>query len=489
MAQDITATMDGTLLNWLKEVGDPVSSGDVIAEMDADKATVEIEASGDGVLIAQAFQPGDEISEGAVIGQLGEADEAPAKSESGAAATNGAASAEESAAEEAPADEVEQADEEESATETTEPPAPKAKETAAVAQTRPSNGAQSQTVSDDGHIKASPLARRIAEERGIDLKQVAGSGPGGRIVKADVETFQPGAAPTKKAAGAKPSFASSGALVNPERTPPSESDEVEYVEISNLRRRIAATTIESQQTIPHFYITTEIDVVELLAVRKELNDTVTEDSTRISVNDLVVKATALTLRDFPNLNSHFYGDRIVHFKHINIGIAVALPAGGVMYVVARDADKVALGTLAAQNKAMALRAREGKVKPADLQGATFSTSNLGTYDVEHFAAVINPPGSRGVGVWQGQECARCQRGRHAGRGPAYECDHQCRSSHQRRRGGRGLPQDFQGTAGKPDAAVDLDAPYCLSLRTGADTVPVFCTANFQLILITSGEIQ
>jgi pyruvate dehydrogenase E2 component (dihydrolipoamide acetyltransferase) len=158
-----------------------------------------------------------------------------------------------------------------------------------------------------------------------------------------------------------------------------------------MRSRIAAGTVESQQTIPHFYVTTEIDVEALLELRKQLNATVPEDGTRISVNDLVVKATALTLREFPNLNSHFYGDKIAHFKRINVAIAVAMPGGGVIYVVAHDADKVALGTLAADNKAKALRAREGKVKRDDIRGATFSTSNLGSFDVDHFAAIINPP--------------------------------------------------------------------------------------------------
>jgi len=354
MAQDITATMDGTLLNWLKSVGDNVSSGDVIAEMDADKATVEIEAPGDGVLIAQAAQPGDEISEGAVIGQIGA---------TGEAAQNGGAAAKQ----EAPA----------------QVGAVAASNGKAAEQTAPtrSNGAQRAATTPDGRIKASPLARRMAEDQGIDLNTVQGSGPGGRIVRADIEGYTPPA----KAAAAAP------ALAAPQRTPPPESEDVEHLELSTMRRRIAVGTVESQQTIPHFYVTMDIDVAALMAMRKAVNASIEEDETRISVNDLLVKATALTLRDFPNLNSHFYGDRIVHFKHINVGIAVAPPDGGVIYIVAPDADKTALGTLAAENKAKAIRAREGKIKPADIQGVTFSTSNLGAWGVEHFAAIINPP--------------------------------------------------------------------------------------------------
>jgi pyruvate dehydrogenase E2 component (dihydrolipoamide acetyltransferase) len=365
MAQDITASMDGTLIDWLKQVGDAVKAGEIVAEMDADKATVEIEAPADGVLIAQAAQSGDSISEGAVIGQIGAADEAPAD----AGKANGkAAEADKPAAPRAEAE-------------------PEAEEEV-VEDTAPSNGAQQAATTEDGRIKASPLARRMAEERGIDLAQVSGSGPGGRIVKADVESFKPGAAPAKAPAKAAPAGAP---LAAPSRTPPPASDDVVHEEISNLRRRIAVTTVESQQTIPHFYITTEMDAAPMLALRKQLNDSLPEDGTKITVNDMVVKATALTLRQFPNLNSHYYGDTVVRHKRINVGIAVALPQGGVMYIVAQDADKVALGTLAEQNKAMALRAREGKIKPVDIQGATFSTSNLGAYDVEHFAAVINPP--------------------------------------------------------------------------------------------------
>lgn len=382
MAQDITASMDGTLIDWLKKVGDSVKSGDIIAEMDADKATVEIEAPADGVLIAVSAQPGDSISEGAVIGQIGAAGEAGAA----ASPSNGAsakakpeAKAEpETEAEPLPASAeatVEAAIEEDEADESAE-------DTAA------SNGA---ATTEDGRIKVSPVARKLAEERGIDLAQVKGTGPGGRIVKSDVEDFKPGAAPAKTAP-AKTAPASTGApLAVPARTAPPESEDVTYEEISTLRKRIVAVTVESQQTIPHFYVTTEVDVAAMMSLRKQLNESLPEGGTKISVNDMVVKATALTLRQFPNLNTHYYGDKMVRHNRFHIGIAVALPQGGVMYVVARDADKMALGTLAEQNKAMALRAREGKVKPIDIQGATFSTSNLGIYDVEHFAAVINPP--------------------------------------------------------------------------------------------------
>ena len=345
MAQDITATMDGTLLNWLVEVGEAVSGGEVIAEMDADKATLEIEAPASGVLLARSAEVGDSISEGDVLGQLGEPEESVASDGAEAsAAVEAPAAANGAAAEATPAAEEEL---------------------------------------PEGRARISPVARRLARERGIDLARLRGSGPGGRVVRADVENYREAAPAPAPAAAAIPAAA--------QRTPPPESEDVEHVRPNSMRRRIAATTIESQQTIPHFYITMEIDAAPLQSFRRQLNASLPEGGTRVTVNDLVVKAAALTLRDFPNLNSHWYGDRIVRFRRINVGIAVALTGGGLMYVVAQDADTTPLGEMAANNRAMALRAREGRVKLSDLTGATFSTSNLGAWGVAHFAAVINPP--------------------------------------------------------------------------------------------------
>ncbi len=337
MATEITLTMGGTLLNWLKDVGQPVSSGDVIAEIEADKATVEVEATADGVLSEQRAKPGEELAEGTVIAVIG---------------VGGAAAPAQPAA--APA-------------------------AAAPVASAPAG---------DGRIKASPLARRLAEEKGVDLNQVSGSGPGGRIVKADVDDFTPDSAPA--AAPAAVVLPAQGLAAPAARRLP-EGPDVEIVELTTLRRRIVAVTVESKQWTPHFYVTTEMDVADLLKLRKLLNESLPEDAARISVNDMLVKATALALRDFPNLNTHYYGDWLVRHKRINIGIAVALPQGGLMYVVARDADRAALGALAADNKAKIQRAREGRVKPDDISGATFSTSNLGPYSTEHFSAIINPP--------------------------------------------------------------------------------------------------
>ncbi len=376
MASQITASMDDTLLNWLKNVGDNVNKGDVIAEVEADKATVEIEAPESGVLSAVSAQPGDEIKTGQAIGSIG--GEAAVPAPAAAAPTKQANIAEASE----PSPEAQVVDEEIAKEEKKAP----AKQSPVLAAT------PAVSTTDDGRIKVSPLARKVAEEKGVDLAQVHGSGPGGRIVKEDVEGFTPSAPATKEAApSTAPAPAASTGLSAPAaRKPPAEGPDVEYIDLTNMRKRIVAVTVESKQWIPHFYVTNEIDVEPLLALRKQINEGLPEEN-KISVNDMVVKATALTLRQFPNLNTHYYGDRLVHFNRINIGIAVALPKGGLINVVAQDADKVTLSTMAAQNKAMFARAREGKIKPEDITGSTFTVSNLGPYNVEHFSAIINPP--------------------------------------------------------------------------------------------------
>lgn len=347
MAEAIKLTTNGTLLNWLKSVGDTVKAGEVIAEFDADKATVEIESTVDGVILELKAEVGDELQEGAIIAIIGAVGETVAST---AAQTNGRATAQ---------------------------------------STSPTQPTTTSSTTPEGRIKASPLARNIAAQKGIDLSAIAGTGPGGRIVKADVENYQP--AITPKLTSAPPPVpqptVSSGTRNTYGAIP---TEDVEVVEISRMRRAIAENTILSKQMTPHFYVTMSVDVAPLLKLRSQLNANLEGDA-KISVNDLIVKATALVLRKFPNLNSHYYGDKIVRHQRINIGIAVALPNNGLLNVVAKDADKMSLSALAASNKAMFERAREGKIKPDDIKGATFTVSNLGPYQVDSFAAIINPP--------------------------------------------------------------------------------------------------
>jgi pyruvate dehydrogenase E2 component (dihydrolipoamide acetyltransferase) len=348
---------EGILLNWTKSVGDAINEGDVIAEIETDKATVEVPAPVGGTIIDLIGTPGQTLKVGSVIGHVGAAGEsAPAASNGGSA--NGASAAGASA--------------------------PK-QEAAPVAVAAPAEEEEADGSLPDG-VRASPVARKMAAERSIDLKTVKGSGPSGRIVKADIENYQapatPAAAPAAEAPAKTVAAPSYGNI-------PSGAD-VEIIDVTRIRSRIAARMIDSKQQVPHFYVTNEVDVEALLNLRKQLNAGLSDDQ-KITVNDLIVKATALTLREFPNLNTHFYGTQLARYKRINIGIAVALPQGGLMNVVAKDADKVSIGTIAQVNKEMIARAREGKVKPDDIAGSTFTVSNLGAYGVEHFMAIINPP--------------------------------------------------------------------------------------------------
>ena len=357
---------EGILLNWTKQVGEQIKEGDVIAEIETDKATVEVPATAGGTIIKLIGEPGQALRVGSGIGYVGAQGEA--------APANGGS---------APAAPAPKAQPTQAAQDAAAAPAPSAAPAAApAAETEDGDNGNL----PDG-VKASPVARKIAAEKSIDLKLVKGTGPGGRIVKSDVEGYTPTAA--APAAPAEPAASVRGVTAPSYGTLPSGPD-VEIIDVPKMRTRIASRMIESKQQIPHFYVTTEIDVEALLALRKQINAGL-DDAHKVTVNDLIVKATALALRDFPNLNSHFYGDKIARHKRINIGIAVALPQGGLINVVAKDADKVSLGTLAQKNKEMIAAVREGKVKPDDISGSTFTVSNLGAYGVEHFLAIINPP--------------------------------------------------------------------------------------------------
>ncbi|MBN1428565.1 MAG: 2-oxo acid dehydrogenase subunit E2 [Anaerolineae bacterium] len=340
---------EGQLVRWLKKPGDPVKVGEPLAEIESDKATIEVEAYVEGTLLQHLVNENDWVPIGApiaVIGQAGETVDPAALGVVQPAAEKGAEAAP-STPQQKPAS-----------------PAP-------VAAPKSGNG----DGLPDG-VRASPLARKIADEQGVSLSRIRGSGPGGRIVKADVEAHQEGSmgAPAKTA----PAYA-----------PVQAGAEDETIPTPRIRSRIAARMIESKATVPHFYVTTEIDMGAALDLRKDLNARRADDD-RLSVNDLIVKATALAAREFPNLNSSYNGDTIIRHGRINVGIAVALDEG-LINVVSRDADITPLTVMARSHREMIARAREGKVKPEDVEGETFAVSNLGVYDVEHFVAIINPP--------------------------------------------------------------------------------------------------
>ena len=373
---------EGTFVNWVKKEGDSVKAGDVIAEIESDKATIEIESTASGVLRKTLVEVGQVVPVGAPIAEV---------------SAEGAESASTDVAKEGPAT----GRDKQTPNRPEQVPAPKPAPQPVAEPTVGSNGQAGQAEAAEheesasqgeefpGGVKASPIARRVAEERGIDLKQIKGTGPSGRITKSDVENFTPSAAPAAAPEGqAQAATAPAPAAPKPLVVPTGPGISAEP--ISRLRSRIAARMVESKTTVPHFYVTADIDMAPALALRKQINEGLPEDQ-KVSVNDLVIKAVALTLRQFPNLNSHYYGDKIVHHEHINIGIAVALDGGGLMNVVAKDADSTSISRMAQRNKQMIANARAGKVRPEEIEGSTFTVSNLGAYDVEHFVAIINPP--------------------------------------------------------------------------------------------------
>lgn len=358
MAHEVKLTMDGMLVNWLKSVGDTVAAGDIIAEFEADKATVEVEAGADGAILELRGDAGEEFSEGTVVAVIGAAGEASASTD-------------------AP---------------TAQPEAAPAEAESAPVATAPSGS----SVTEDGRIKVSPLARRIAADKGIDLALVPGTGPSGRIVKSDVENFDPAKAVAP--AQAQPTAPASAPITSLQTWGNIPEEDVEVIEIGRMRRAIADGTVKSKSSTPHFYVSVEVDVDPLLALRKEINASLAEEGIKISVNDMLIKAIALGLKKFPNLNTHYYGDKLVRHKRINISISVALPDNGLVNVVCHDADKISLSEMAASNKAMYDDVRNGKIKPEYIRGGTFGISNLGPFNVTEFAAIIDAPQAGMVAV-------------------------------------------------------------------------------------------
>jgi pyruvate dehydrogenase E2 component (dihydrolipoamide acetyltransferase) len=376
---------EGVLNTWLKSVGDKVSKGEVVAEIESDKATLELESQVAGVLLHTLHAPGDVVPVGAnmaIVGEEGEDVTALIGSDSDRAAGQ-SASAETHAAAAAQAEVGEEA---------AQPAAPQP--AAPVAEARPA--AELDEAFPDG-VKATPVARRLAEERQVDLLRVQGTGPEGRIRKADVEAFL--ASPPPEAAPARPATPTPEAA--PAATPVTAGPDSEEIPTTRLRQAIGRRMVESKTTVPHFYVTTEIDMGPALALRKEVNATLPEEN-KVSVNDLIVKAAALALRDFPNLNAAFAGDKVIRHNRINIGSAVAIE-GGLTTIVQKDTDTSTLSKVAADNRVMIARAREGKVRPDDVEGGTFTVSNLGIFDVDHFIAIINPPEAAILAVGSARE--------------------------------------------------------------------------------------
>jgi pyruvate dehydrogenase E2 component (dihydrolipoamide acetyltransferase) len=346
---------EGTLVRWVKAEGEAVGRGEVLAEIETDKATVEVESSFEGIMARHLVEQGSIVPVGtsiAVIAAPGEAvgteEPQPARTEVPPAAAK--------AAKPAPADQ----------------PKPQASPVAETA----------------GKVRASPLARRMAVDFNVDLGMVSGSGPGGRVVRKDVEAFLA----ERRPAAATPVEAPAVPVVSPVLSTaavvtPAVNDQV--VPVNKLRAAIGRRMVEAKQQAPHFYVTHDYDMAAVMKLRKEIN-LLLPDEQKLSVNDFIIKGVGLALRQFPNINASLQGNQVLRHGRVSVGVAVAIE-GGLLTVVCKDADQKPISAIAREIKEMVARARLGKVRPEDIEGSTFSISNLGMFDVEHFIAIINPP--------------------------------------------------------------------------------------------------
>jgi pyruvate dehydrogenase E2 component (dihydrolipoamide acetyltransferase) len=369
---------EGTLIRWVKQVGENISKGDVLAEIETDKATVEVESSANGVVLQHIVDEGTVVPVNAPIAVVGAEGEKVEEAKPAA----------EPPKTEVPKQEQEQTPAQPTPAERKPPPTQPA--AVAAPQEAPAPAGQAAAPVDGGHVKASPLAKKIARDNKVDLSHVQGSGPGGRVVRKDVEAAL--ASPQPTAVSRQPAAA-------PAAVPVSAGDET--VPLTKLRQAIARRMVESTTTVPHFYVTHEYKMDALMALRKQANDYLPNNE-KLSVNDFIIKAVALTLRQFPNLNSSFAGDKAIRHGSINIGNAVAVE-GGLLTVVTRNTDQLPLRQISAEMKRMAAGAREGKVRPDDIEGSTFSISNMGMFDVENFLAIINPPEAGIIAVSSARE--------------------------------------------------------------------------------------
>ena len=382
----LSPTMEeGTLAKWLVKVGDKVASGDIMAEIETDKATMEFEAVDEGVIAHIQVDEGTEgVKVGTVIATLAEEGEDPGDVEPvGGGAEAGPAPAKQ--------------EKPEAQEKTPEPAKSQSRQAAAPAPAPVSaeTKAGPAPVKDGERIIASPLARRIAEQKGLDLSTIQGSGPAGRIVKADVEAARP------KAEAAAPAAPTDAAPV----APPEAADygiphEVE--KLSGMRKTIARRLTESKQQVPHIYLTVDIRLDAMLKLRKDLNDALEPQGIKLSVNDLLIKALARSLVAVPVCNVQYAGDSLLKFSRADISVAVSIPNGLITPIV-KDAGSKAISAISTEMKDLASRAREGKLAPDEYQGGTASLSNMGMFGIKQFEAVINPPQAMIMAIGAGEK--------------------------------------------------------------------------------------
>lgn len=369
----LSPTMEeGEVVRWLKEEGESVDEGDVLAEIETDKATMELTARGAGVLRRKILTEGETAAVGAVIGVIAEVDE-------------DIGSVLETIGDGASAPSGEEVDEPAAAAgpEPGAGGAPESEDAGAFAPSRAPAAQESGRASE--RIKASPLARRLAAEADLDLAVVQGTGPGGRITKDDVGSA------LRDGVDRVPAAAPSGPAGVPRFvTPAYDGPEMEEVPVSQMRKTIAKRLTESLGPVPTFYLTVDVDMTRMMEARERMNQRLAAGGLKVSVNDLLIKATAAALKRHPEVNAQWHGDHIKRFHRVDIGVAVAVDDGLITPVI-RGADQKGAAQIGVEVRELADRARNRKLQPEEYTGATFSISNLGMFGIEEFTAIINPP--------------------------------------------------------------------------------------------------
>ncbi|MBD8491261.1 pyruvate dehydrogenase complex dihydrolipoamide acetyltransferase [Echinicola sp. CAU 1574] len=347
---------EGTIASWLKKVGDEVKSGDILAEVETDKATMELESYEDGILLHIGVEEGDSVEIDGVIAIIGEKDADYEK-------LLKAHQQQSEPAKEKPAAKEEKKE------------APKAEAKSEAKKEAPKAAATNNTTSENGRVKASPLAKKMAEEKGVDISLVPGSGEGGRIIKRDVESFDPASVQAAQSAAPAASAPAFG------------QESYREEKVSQMRKTIAKRLAESKFSAPHFYLTMEINMDKAIEARKSMNEIA---PVKISFNDMVIKATAAALRQHPKVNSSWLGDKIRYNDHVHIGMAVAVEEGLLVPVI-RFADGKTLSQISQEAKSLGGKAKNKELQPKDWEGNTFTISNLGMFGIEEFTAIVNPP--------------------------------------------------------------------------------------------------
>src|SRR5215213_3312508 len=375
------AMEEGTLLKWLKSEGEEVSEGDPIAEIETDKVTMELEAEDEGTLAQLIAGEGQDVPVGEAIACIqGEGEEVPERSEGGGEAE----------------EEAEAGGEEDGGA---------AQATATETEAPEEAGEQAADGRADGHFRASPIVRRLAEENDLDLSKIDGSGPAGRIVERDVRAAMESGTAQRTEDGAADGVAAPEQPqqvemqgFQPARLPePTEEPGTQLVEPTRMMQVIGERMTEAKQHVPHFYATEEVRMDAAMALRKQLNEQLEEEGIKLSVNDFVMKACAVALRSYPNLNALYTTRGVELHEKVDMAMAVALDQGLITPVI-RDIGSKGLATISRESKDLAIRARDGKLQPDEYQGGTITVSNMGMFGIESFTAIINPPQAAIVAV-------------------------------------------------------------------------------------------